>query len=82
MTCMHMSYTCLYIYMYSRVQNKVSITVPLHDRSMMFTVSVPFPFFNRVFVAQRKHGENTFKKRQTPFPFSGVTSETAVPRGT
>jgi len=48
----------------------------------MFTVSVPFPFFNRVFAAWRKHGDNTFEKRQTPFPFSGVTGATAVPRGT
>ena len=30
--------------MYSRVENKVSITVLLHDRSTMFTVSIPFVF--------------------------------------
>ena len=72
----------MYIYIthtYSRVQNNVSITVLLHDRSTMFTVSVLFPVFNRVFAVQRKHGENTFQKRQTPFPFSGVTGATAVP---
>ena len=45
----------MYIYIthtYSRVQNEVSITVLLHNRSTMFTVSVPFPVFNRVFAAQ------------------------------
>ena len=52
----------MYIYIthtYSRVQNKVSITVLLHDRSTMFTVSVLFPVFNRVFAAQRKHVRKT-----------------------
>ena len=75
----------MYIYIthtYSRVQNKVSITILLHNCSTMFTVSVPFPVFNPVFAAQRKHSENTFEKRQTPFQFSGVTGATAVPRGT
>ena len=74
----------MYIYIthtYSRVQNKVSITVLLHDRSTMFTVSVPFPVFNCVFAAQQKHSENMFEKWQTLFPFSGVTGATAVPRG-
>ena len=72
----------MYMYIthtYSRVQNKVSITILLHDRSTMFTISVPFPVFKRVFAAQRKHGENTFKKWQNPFPFFGVTGATAVP---
>ena len=62
----------MYIYIthtYSRVQNKVSITILLHDRSMMFTVSIPFPVFNHVFAAQQKHGETMFEKQQTPFQF-------------
>ena len=49
------------MYMYSRVQNKVSIIIPLHDHSTMFTMSVPFPFLT-VFLLPSKNMMKTRSK--------------------